>query len=334
MDTQKGYVYYSFTTMLLKTDLDGVPLGSVTGLAGHLGCITFNSDNGVLYGSLEQKHDAIGAGIIKRTGWDPSAEDAFYLVAFDVDKIDRMSMDAEGDGVMTAVYLADVVKDYKDTDEVSGKSHRYGCSGIDGLGFGPVFGAALDSEKKLMVCYGVYSDTEREDNDYQVILQYDISAFDQYALPLNQATPHHSGPQGFEKKYFLYTGNTVYGVQNLEYDASTREWIVAVYRGKKQNFTPFPMFIIDGARSPELQALKGRGTEMGEVLFHRDGGLGGIAEGVLGYTFPYGQTGIAAVGDGTVYFSHDLLNKQESTYSTIAIRYKRGNDAEHPFIPL
>ena len=172
VDTQKGYVYYSFTTMLLKTDLDGVPLGSVTGLAGHLGCITFNSDNGVLYGSLEQKHDAIGAGIIKRTGWDPSAEDAFYLVAFDVDRIDRMSMDAEGDGVMTAVYLADVVRDYNATDEVSGKSHRYGCSGIDGLGFGPVFGASLDSEKKLMVCYGVYSDTEREDNDYQVILSY------------------------------------------------------------------------------------------------------------------------------------------------------------------
>nr|MBP7951722.1 DNA modification methylase [Verrucomicrobiales bacterium] len=42
---------------------------SVVRLAGHLGCITFCPEDGNVYGSLEQKHDAIGAGIIRRTGW-------------------------------------------------------------------------------------------------------------------------------------------------------------------------------------------------------------------------------------------------------------------------
>ena len=39
VDTERGYIYYSFTTMLVKTDLEGNFIGSVVGLLGHLGCI-------------------------------------------------------------------------------------------------------------------------------------------------------------------------------------------------------------------------------------------------------------------------------------------------------
>ncbi len=42
VDRKRGFVYCSFTTILLKTDLLGNPLGSVEHLAGHLGCITLN----------------------------------------------------------------------------------------------------------------------------------------------------------------------------------------------------------------------------------------------------------------------------------------------------
>ena len=52
VDTERGFVYYSFTTLLLKTDLTGRPLGSVVRLAGHLGCITFCPEDGKVYGSL------------------------------------------------------------------------------------------------------------------------------------------------------------------------------------------------------------------------------------------------------------------------------------------
>ena len=63
VDTEKGYIYFSFTTKLIKMDLAGNLIGSVGGMVGHLGCITFNPDDGCVYGSLEYKNDDIGKGI-------------------------------------------------------------------------------------------------------------------------------------------------------------------------------------------------------------------------------------------------------------------------------
>ena len=310
VDTKKGFVYYSFTNILLKTDLCGTPVGSVERLAGHLGCITLNSDDGCVYGSLELKHDAIGSGIIARTGWDPSSEDSFYLVRFDVDRITRMNMDAERDGIMSAVYLRDVVRDYADTDEVSGKKHRYGCSGIDGTAYGPVFGAPADSRKKLMVAYGIYSDRERSDNDNQVILQLDPDVFKTYGRPLDQTAPHHSGPETAEARYFLYTGNTTYGVQNLEYDAHSGNWLVSVYMGSKESFTNFPLFICDGTKAATEADIVGRDGERGLVLALADLGEEG-ARGIHGSRFPHGSTGVASLGDGRFYFSIPYSESRE-----------------------
>jgi hypothetical protein len=44
---------------------------------------------------------------------------------------------------------------------------------------------------------------------------------------------HKSGPDAPEAKYFVYTGNTTFGVQNLEYDAYTGDFLAAVYNGRK-----------------------------------------------------------------------------------------------------
>ena len=303
LDKEKGHMYFSFTTILLKTDLQGKPLGSVKNLAGHLGCITFDPDRRRVYGSLELKHDAIGAGIIARTGWDPSAEDNFYLVSFDVDAIGKMEMDAEKDGIMKAVWLADVRADYEATDPVSGQKHRYGCSGFDGTGYGPVFGE--NGDKKIIVAYGIYEDNNREDNDHQVLLQFDPTVFDTYGQPLNQEKPHYSGPEKAQERYFLHTGNTRYGVQNLEYDAFSKTWLAAVYRGKKDRYTNFPLFFIDAAAPAREQALAGRPGETGKVLT-----LAAIGEegkvGIRGSQFPLGSTGVYSFGDGKFYFSRPL----------------------------
>ena len=35
-DKERKYMYYSFTTSLVKTDMDGNIIGTVKGLAGHL----------------------------------------------------------------------------------------------------------------------------------------------------------------------------------------------------------------------------------------------------------------------------------------------------------
>lgn len=321
VDEEKGYVYYSFTTFFLKTDFSGTPVGSVRRLAGHLGCITFDADRRRVYGSLEMKHDAIGKDIVGRTGWDPSKEDAFYLASFDVDKIDRMGMDAETDGVMSTVWLADPTSDYKATDNVSGQPHRYGCSGIDGTAYGPAFGAGKDSARKIMVAYGVYGDVQRRDNDYQVILQYDPKVFETYGRPLNQERPHHSGPESCEQRYFFYTGNTVYGVQNLEYDAASETYLTAVYRGQKEEFTNFPMFFIDARVSARWEELVGRGGEKGAVLTQADLGESG-AGGIRGIYFSYGQTGVYACGDGTFCFSQPGHNAEDKSFCSTVVRYE------------
>ena len=330
LDLEKGYIYYSFTTILLKTDLQGTPVGSVRNLAGHLGCITFDKKRRRVYGSLELKHDSIGKGIIDRTGWDPSAEDNFYLVSFDIDRIDRMGLGAESDGIMQAVWLREVAQEYAAIDPLSGRKHHYGCSGIDGTGLGPVFGAAADSPEKIMVAYGIYSELDRVDNDHQVILQYDPDIFERYGKPLDQAKPHHSGPESAEARYFFYTGNTRWGMQNFEYDPASRTWLCAVYKGEKACYTNFPMFLIDGAASPEKQTLKGRGPEEGLVLRHSALGKEG-AMGIPGCQFPLGATGMFAVGDGRFYFSNPLDNKEEKSFCSEVTLYRMDKDAEALF---
>lgn len=328
VDTKRGFIYYSFTTILLKTDLEGTPLGSVENLVGHLGCIAFDAETNTVLGSLELKHDAIGNSIVNRTGKALAQEDSFYLVSFDLSKIDRMGMDAEKDGVMRAVYLCDVVKDYMETDEVSQKPHRYGCSGIDGTAIGPVFGAPSTSKKKIMVAYGVYGDNERTDNDYQVILQYDRSVIDRYALPLDQANPHHSGPDAAEERYFFLTGNTRYGIQNLEYDAHSGNWLVAVYVGSKESYSNFPLFLIDGSVAAQKQPLLERQGEIGNVLSCAKLGKPCVSGKVWGSEFPLGQTGIMSLGNGEFYFSKSTSIKEEKKYASTVIKYRF--DADHP----
>ena len=105
VDPVKGYIYYSYTMILVKARLDdGTIIGWAGGLFGHLGCIDFNDENGKVYASLEYKHDSIGKSIMNRTGAVLAEEDSFYVAIFDVDKIDRPEMDAETDGVSDKIF--------------------------------------------------------------------------------------------------------------------------------------------------------------------------------------------------------------------------------------
>lgn len=298
VDTQRGFVYYSFTTILLKTDLEGNPLATVENLIGHLGCIAFDAERNRLYGSLELKHDVIGMGIMERTGRALAEEDAFYLVSFDLEKLDRMGMDAEKDQIVSTVYIRDVVEDYSGIDPYSGKPGRYGCGGMDGVSVGPVFGSDKNSPKKIMLAEGIRGDVTRTDNDHQVLLQYDPSIFDIYGQPLDQLHPHHNGPESCEQRYFFYTGNTTWGIQNLEYDPATGYWFTAVYVGKKPEFENFKMFAVDGNIPAKEAQLEGRGCEHGLLLTSVKIGPDPRNNGIHGSYFAYGSTGIASLGDG------------------------------------
>mgnify|MGYP006874678594 CR=1 FL=1 len=242
--------------------------------------------------------------------------------------------DENGRSVMTALYLPDVVRDYADTDEATGALHRYGCSGIDGTAYGPVFGQSPDSEKKIMICYGVYSDVNRGDNDHQVILQYDPAMIDAYGKPLTQTAPHHSGCP-CEARYFFYTGNTTYGVQNLEYDPHTRSYLVAVYTGKKESFTNYPLFFIDATKAPRVGELIGRGEERGLLLTAAHPAPGVSENG--GCWFDLGQTGVYAFGDGRYAFSKHLNRTEENgvrTFASDVVLYRLNPDDDLVFTEI
>ena len=285
VDAGREFLYFSFTTCLVKTDMAGNLIGSVTGLVGHLGCIAYNYEDGKVYGSLEFKQDAIGRGILKNLGESKVPQDGFYMTVFDVEKITRPNMDAEKDGVMEAVYLKEV------TDDYTAPGHRFGCSGIDGTTFAPAFGEQA-GKQFLYVSYGIYSDTGRDDNDHQVILQYDISQWGRYAKPLRQADMHRSGPEKPDGKFFVFTGNTTYGVQNLEYDPHSRLMLMCVYPGKKERFPNRPLYFVDCEKAPTEDSLLAL-APIG--LPH--------PSGIFGSRFPLGETGIAALGDGRFLIS-------------------------------
>lgn len=306
VDEEKGFIYYSFTTKLIKATLEGRIVGSVDGLMGHLGCIDFNRQDGRVYGSLEYKNDAIGKGILSALGSGAQLADAFYIAIFDVDRIDRLDMDAERDGIMTSVYLREVVEDYNGFGRNrAGEQvpHRYGCSGIDGTAFGPMFGAQ-DGKQYLFVAYGIYGDITRSDNDHQILLCYDTADWSRYEQPLSQFSMHRSGPMKPTVKLFIYTGNTTYGVQNLEYDAYRGVYWMAVYRGKKPEFPNFSLFAADAAVAPIKAPLKGLNEE-GMLLFLKPEGKYHEQSGTYGWNFKFGTTGLYAAGDGRYLISEE-----------------------------
>jgi hypothetical protein len=322
VDRKNGWIYYSFTTRLIKSDLSGRIVGSVRGIVGHLGCIDFCDDDGRVYGSLEYKNDSIGRGILRNLSMsDREIRDGFYCAIFDVDKIDRMDMDAERDGVMRAVYLPEVVADYEADVTVNGATyhHRYGCSGIDGTAWGPAFGQT-DGKPYLNICYGIYGDVDRPDNDYQVIRSYDAAGWwDTVAQPLNQNEMHRSGADSVAAS-FVYTGNTDWGVQNLEYDPYGKRWLLAVYRGHKEAFPNYRMFAVDAAAAPEHTVHNVTGEPIRTLKLAP---MDREENGIQGTFFRYGQTGMADLGDGYYYFA-DAANDPQGQYAIVRL-YKAEN---------
>jgi len=324
VDVQGGYIYYSFTNLLAKYDFSGKLIGTLVGWTGHLGDLDFNPADGKVYGSLEYKED-----------------EAFYIAVIDVSHLDRVGVEASRTEIFRTVYLPEVVKDYVADMDGDGKfdgkqDHRYGCSGIDGVGFGPAFGH-VDGPRYLTVAYGIYGDTGRDDNDHQVLLQYDTSDWHEYAKPLVEADPHHSGPDTLQGKYFVRTGNTTYGVQNLSYDDSLQRWFMGVYAGKKKSFPNYLLFAIDARTKPKMGDLigvpsgDGNGWKRGQLLELADDGLTDASTGVRGWN-QKADVGFQPVGHGLFYLSANSGGKGAQTSDLTLMRWT--GDANEPFVPV
>lgn len=299
VDMEHKCIYASFTTAFYKTDFQGNIIASIENIPGHLGAMSRNPENGKVYASLEIKDDEIGRGIAKGMGIDVVAEgqSAFYIAILDVDRMDRMGMDPQKDGVMELVRIEDACRDYAE-------GHRYGCSGIDGVTFAPGMGSKKN-KMFLYVAYGIYSDTGRHDNDDQVLLCYNPRRF-------NGRKPEH--------KYFVRTGNTTYGVQNLAYDDYSGRMYMFVYKGKKAEFPNYLMFSVDCSQKP-----------VKERLSLTEDGLKDQATGIRGWNFKWGSTGFCPLGDGNYMVSENGYDDRAGQqYSDLRL-YRWTGNAEEPF---
>ena len=327
VDVRGGYIYYSFTNLLAKYDFDGKLIGTLVGWTGHLGDLDFNPADGKVYGSLEYKQDQ-----------------AFYIAVIDVSRLDRIGVEASKSEIFRTVYLPEVAKDYAadlngdgrfDGDVGATADHRYGCSGIDGVSFGPAFGQT-EGKRYLTVAYGIYGNIQRADNDHQVLLQYDVADWARYARPLTEAAPHHSGPAMPAAKVFVRTGNTRYGVQNLAYDERQKRWLMGVYRGEKTAFPNYGLFAVDASAKPVTAELvgvpgpRGRGWETGPLLPLADAGLKDAATGIRGWN-QKADVGLQPIGHGLAYLAVNAKVDGQQTADLTLMRWT--GDAERPFVP-
>lgn len=290
IDTNDGYIYYSYTNTFVKCDLEGNAIGSITGFTGHLGDVCFNSEDGKVYASL-----------------NPTGKKALYIAIIDVDSLNKLNLDCEKSGLVRTVHLPEVWSDFSAKVKNGGKTYnrRYGVSGTDAVCFGPSFSSGKGHY--LTISCGTTPQVERTDNNYQVLVQYDVTSWwDEYAQPLDQNKIHHTGPKKCAGKYFVYTGTTNYGVQTMTYFDELNLWLLNVYvTPKTEEFPTWNLFVVDGDIKPKKTKLKGQEKEdVQKVLTLYQDGLLHENTGIYGYSCSYGAKGMEYVGKGLFYIIH------------------------------
>ena len=321
-DSSAGDMYFSFTTSFIKTDMEGKVLGSIDRIQGHLGAMTFNPSDRKVYASLECKDDVIGAGLSSFA----KGRSMFYIAIIDVDKVTEIGMDSENNDAFRIVCVKDATRDYHMTGFADNEyEHFYGCSGIDGVTIAPKLGGK-GGKNYLYVAYGIYGDNSRNDNNHQVLLRYDIRKLNEYAGVVKFGDFYGEGPAKPESKYFVYTGNTTWGVQNLAYDKETGKMLMAVYKGRKGIFPNYDMFVFDVADKPVRQQLAG-------VLYDRTKHdvVGSVEKPVSGFYFKYGSTGMCPVGDGLFYFAEPGKSAETGRQYSRTHLYRWTGDFAKPF---
>lgn len=305
-DLEKGCMYYSFTTSFVKTDLQGNVLGTVEHIQGHLGAMVFNPSDRKVYASLECKDDVIGRGLSDFA----AGRSMFYIAIIDVDRLDSVGVDSEDNEMFKVVCIREAGKDYH--AKVGNRDHRYGCSGIDGVTIAPKFGSRSGKDY-LYVAYGIYGDVDRDDNDCQVLLRYDFKDLEKHASTVRFGDFYDGGPRKPAGKYFICTGNTTWGVQNLAYDAATGNMLMAVYRGAKDAYPNYDLFAVPIESRPP-------------------GHYDDSAVIAKGFRFPYGSTGITPVSGGWFYISRNGRDKESGKQFCNATLYRWTGDEDNPFV--
>lgn len=111
-------------------------------------------------------------------------------------------------------------------------------------------------------------------------------------------------------------------MQNLEYDADTDSWFMAVYRGRKPQYPNYTLFAVDGSARPEREALRG-------VPYVRRGKVVPLKAGAGGWNFEYGATGLCSLGGGYFYISENYKN--DKGQGSVIRLYRFTGAADRPF---
>ena len=297
-DADAGKMYFSFTTSFIVTDLKGEVKGSLEHIQGHLGAMVFDRSSRKVYASLECKDDVIGQGLSDFA----KGHSMFYIAIIDVDKVTSKGMDSENNEAFKIVCVREATKDFNLKGfgpKGEEYDHFYGCSGIDGVAIAPKLGRK-GGKDYLYVAYGIYGDTTREDNDSQILLRYDMRDLDALAGQVKFGEFYSEGPAKPLDKYFVYTGNTNWGVQNMAYDHSSGKMFLFVYKGAKERFSNYSAFTFDVSTRPVKRGIPGVPYDTS-----RHKVVGSWEDPVTGLFFKYGSTGVSPLGDGRFFFSEN-----------------------------
>lgn len=289
-DERENCMYMSFTSVFYKVDMQGNIIAGISGINGHLGAMVFDPVDRKVYASLELKDDSIGRNISSKLGDKQYSRDesVFYIAQIEVDKLTALDMPEEG--IIRRIRVDEACLDYKAHVQVDGADveHRYACSGIDGVTIAPAVGHVNSSRNFLYVAYGVYGDVNRQDNDYNVILAYPLQTVRDAARKSEPVLKKYTA------KYFVHTGNTSWGIQNMAYDPTSQRLFLAVYKGKKPQWPNYSHFAIDMNQKPFKATLDG-------VSYDKSSHTQLKIE--TGWKYKWGATGMCALGDGRLYIS-------------------------------
>lgn len=314
VDEENRYIYYSYTTTFVKCDFEGNVVGTIKNIKGHLGDICYNKKDGRVYAS-----------------YNPPGKKALYNAIIDVANLNQVGLDAVSCGLIRTVHLKDVWEYFAATVTVGEKnySRKYGVSGTDGVCFGPSF--ETGNGYYLTVACGITPQPARADNDYQILLQYDVTLWwNLYSQPLSYSTYHQIGP-ACKGKYFLYTGNTNYGVQTMSYFDELNVWLLNAYATTKSEYNKYTLFVVDGDIAPVSGELKGQPATDTQLLLtlYADGDYDST-HGIYGWYSEKGNLGMDYIGDGLFYIIHPYSTWYE-TQTAVAYLYVWDPDKTSPF---
>ena len=331
--------YYSMTDALVAQSADGTILGAVTGIDGHLGDVAYNEKDGYVYGSLT------------------FGEEKSYIARFDPQKITRFGMSP--DEACSVIYIGTPIEDMRSqggygsqgqklSEEWMPLGGKFGLSGtIDACTFGPKFGDD-DGNEYLTVALSVPAynteitlssgvtkrPADRYDNDYLVLVQFDVSDWDQYAVPYSRHETA-SGPTVFDHTVFFRYLYHDYAIQNLCYDGYTNTYIATAYDAPDKDVSPFNFYFIDPTVVEE-KPLIGNGNERGLCVGSKYGLKHG-SEAVRGYDF-YCGLGFVSTHDGGYYRCEytyqDYTNNRSNARLQQYIFNLTEEDAETATIPF